>query len=411
MRRLAFYAPLAPLLLAAALARAGEEATSGAVEVELVEGEKLKGDLVEIEAGEIRVRTAEGREERVRLADIVRLAPQEAAKDLPGEGSAGIEVLLVLRTGETLRGRLVVAATDAVVARTKSLGKITVPLKSLAGLAFGDGRSKGDLVALLARGEVGKKDRLYTASGDRIEGIVEGFSGDGLRFDSDLGKIPYRFEGLQAVAFGALAEAPKLPDRTYALARLDEGDLACDPAGIELGVLKLAALAGFECAAPLGAVREIAVRNGRLVHLSEVDPAKVETKSFIEGLPFVWDVRRDANALGRPLKLGSRTYERGLGTHAYTRLTYPLDGAYARFSALVGLDAEAAGPGSKASFQVLLDGETAFEAVLSRADAPRPVALDLAGAKELVLVVDFGPDGGDQGDVVDWADARLVKRR
>ena len=37
-----------------------------------------------------------------------------------------------------------------------------------------------------------------------------------------------------------------------------------------------------------------------------------------------------------------------------------------------------------------------------------PVSLNLAGVRELTLEVDFGRDG-DVGDVVNWADARLVK--
>jgi len=385
-------------------------AGGAAVSLETVEGGSLKGEIVSVEAGKsIKIRTGTG-DVKVAVPDIVRLTPQEASAELPGEGAAGMEALFLLRTGERLKGRLIVATAEELAVRTESLGRLTVPLKSVAGVVFGEGMAKRDLLREIAAGELAR-DRVYTATGDRIDGLIERFENDGIRFASDLGKIPYRFDALSALAFGAFAGAPALPKRSYCTVRLAEGELACDLAGIAAdGRLRLAALAGFECELPVGAIRELTVRNGRLVHLSELEP-RVETKSYIEGLPFVWQVRRDRNVLGRPLKLGTRTYARGVGVHSYTRLAYPLGGGYARFEALAGLDADAAGRTSKAALRVLVDGEKVFEAVLARGDEPARIALNLAGKKELVLVADFGPDGDDRGDAVNWVDARLVKKK
>jgi hypothetical protein len=86
---------------------------------------------------------------------------------------------------------------------------------------------------------------------------------------------------------------------------------------------------------------------------------------------------------------------------------------YRRFEAQIALD-ETAGFEGSAIFKVLLEsapGEwrTAYESLPVRGgDAPRQVAIDLAGAARIALVVDFA----DRGDVCDWADwleARLVK--
>ena len=81
---------------------------------------------------------------------------------------------------------------------------------------------------------------------------------------------------------------------------------------------------------------------------------------------------------------------------------------YARFEALVGLDA-ATGKRGRADVRIRIDGkEVDFPALRALTAGPAvPVRLDVRGAKELVLVIDFGPTGGVQADV-NWGDARLI---
>ena len=46
--------------------------------------------------------------------------------------------------------------------------------------------------------------------------------------------------------------------------------------------------------------------------------------------------RLDRDAENQPLRLGGRRYVKGIGTHAPSEIVYPLNGAYARFAAVVG---------------------------------------------------------------------------
>lgn len=64
----------------------------------------------------------------------------------------------------------------------------------------------------------------------------------------------------------------------------------------------------------------------------------------------------DRNLTGRPLAIGERTFERGLGTHAASRIVYRLDGRFERFEAWVGLDA-LTGKNGSVRFQVVGRGE------------------------------------------------------
>ena len=76
---------------------------------------------------------------------------------------------------------------------------------------------------------------------------------------------------------------------------------------------------------------------------------------------------------------------------------------------MVGFD-DAAKKIGRVDCRVFADGKELYANPDLRADAP-PVklALPVAGAEQLRLVVDFGPDQ-DTGDRVIWANARLYRR-
>lgn len=113
------------------------------------------------------------------------------------------------------------------------------------------------------------------------------------------------------------------------------------------------------------------------------------------------------SVMGNPITVGGARYQHGIGTHADSDLTIDLKGSAERFLAVVGVDNEAASEGS-VIFRVLVDGKVKAETELLRAvDAPKLLSVDLAGAKQLRLLVSSGPDGANN-DHADWAGAALV---
>jgi len=109
---------------------------------------------------------------------------------------------------------------------------------------------------------------------------------------------------------------------------------------------------------------------------------------------------------GRILTLNGKTYARGFGTHASSEMRYSLQGTdgaeCTRFTADIGVDDEVGDRGSVV-FQVYLDGVKAYDSgTMTGADATKQVDLDLAGKRELRLVVtDAG--NGIHYDHADWA--------
>lgn len=110
---------------------------------------------------------------------------------------------------------------------------------------------------------------------------------------------------------------------------------------------------------------------------------------------------------GRPLKLGSTTYSKGLGVHAESRIRYFVGNACTSFTAKVGLDEEVGWLGS-ASFHVYVDGVQVVESPrLTGISATYSLIAPISGASYVDLVVDDQGDGIDK-DHADWADATFL---
>jgi alpha-galactosidase len=117
-------------------------------------------------------------------------------------------------------------------------------------------------------------------------------------------------------------------------------------------------------------------------------------------------------------KLGGVTYPHALPLVSDGDLTIDLGGAATRFMSMVGIDdgnplqppaagAPPSAPGSVV-FAAWVDGKKVFESdVMKRGDRPKPVSIDLSGAKTLVLAVVDGNDG-TAGDNADWAGAAII---
>jgi len=119
-------------------------------------------------------------------------------------------------------------------------------------------------------------------------------------------------------------------------------------------------------------------------------------------------IRRDRSMRGRPITLDGKVYAKGLGVHATSELVYALDGQWTGFTALAGVDDEVENGKGAMTFQVWLDGQKVWDSgVLREGSGAKPVAVPLAGRKELRLVVDSG--GADDWDHADWANAQLLR--
>jgi len=123
-----------------------------------------------------------------------------------------------------------------------------------------------------------------------------------------------------------------------------------------------------------------------------------------------FDAIQKNNRFGKPLKLGGKTYSRGIFCHALSKLVVRLPGPGKTFHAEVGLDRNEQTSGGRGSvvFSVALGAREAFKsAVLREGMPPVSVNVDLGGAAEFVLQVSDAEDG-IACDQADWAEARIT---
>ena len=142
------------------------------------------------------------------------------------------------------------------------------------------------------------------------------------------------------------------------------------------------------------------------IYLSDLSPAGTPINGWG---PTEFDTSNgeDVGGDGNPITLNGIVYDKGLGVHAYSEVTYNLAGGYSRFLADVGVDDEN-NPGGTVVFRVLADGNEIFNSgTMANASTTQSVDVSVVGVNTLTLIVDDAGDGvgSDHGD---WAVARLL---
>lgn len=137
-------------------------------------------------------------------------------------------------------------------------------------------------------------------------------------------------------------------------------------------------------------------------------PELVASSSQSWGVMGANTAAHELNKAGLPLRIGEKSYKKGIGHHANGTITVPLEGCYTRFDAEVGLQPWAGG--GSVVFRVLVDGECRFDSGVMKMNGPsRSVTVPLDGADELLLEVTDAGDG-ISCDMANWADARLTRK-
>ncbi|MHB0998667.1 MAG: NPCBM/NEW2 domain-containing protein [Armatimonadota bacterium] len=109
---------------------------------------------------------------------------------------------------------------------------------------------------------------------------------------------------------------------------------------------------------------------------------------------------------GRLLKIGDKEFNRGLICHAVSKVIVQLPGNGARFSSIIGVDANAGG--GTVIFSVKCGGKEVFRSRVMQGSEPGiPVDIDLKGARSFTISAEDAGDG-IACDHADWADAKVT---
>ncbi|MCB1130987.1 MAG: NPCBM/NEW2 domain-containing protein, partial [Verrucomicrobiae bacterium] len=240
----------------------------------------------------------------------------------------------------------------------------------------------------------------------RAAGVLEMTAGYGAEIERD-GRRVELHSGL-AVAGAKMAEATE--ETPFGQAAIREVTVPGD--NCEL-LFRLGRIPGLPGAALQTGVRNTGDRPLRLVRTMAMEmPGGRLTRSRVmlkTGMASatnqpLGEIRDNLSANQEPLRIAGEMFPQGIGCHAPSEMVFPLDGKFARFQCLAGLDD--AGSGS-VTFEVHADGEKLFDSgLVLRGQPARVIDVDVSGKRELRLVITDGGDG-TQFDWADWVDAGL----
>jgi hypothetical protein len=261
------------------------------------------------------------------------------------------------------------------------------------------------------------RDHVVLRNGDVLEGVLSGLTAKKVEVEVDKKAVEVATDKVAAVALGTDIVTSLKPKGVYGRVVLfgEGGDIGArlslvSAACADGRTLQGKTLFGSDLRVPLERVAALDVYQGRAVYLSDLKPTRFEFTPYLgEGGP-VWPWVADGSVADCDLRLAGSTYDKGLGLHSKSRVSYNIAGAYRRFEARVGLDDETGREGSVRVW-VLADGkplDIGTDRELTARSGPLIVAVSVVGAKELTLEVDFG-ERADKQDHVNWCDARLVK--
>ena len=150
---------------------------------------------------------------------------------------------------------------------------------------------------------------------------------------------------------------------------------------------------------PAAVAQPTDVPSGARRWLSELTPTTVTYGFLPPKTDRAWD--------GGVIEMGDVTYRRGIGVHAWTRMTYAVPAEATAFEAVIGLadDTRECEPAA-VTFEVLdAAGQVRFASgLIVRGDAPFPVQVPVDDTPQITLVVTEGGNGRDC-DHANWADA------
>jgi hypothetical protein len=361
----------------------------------------------------------------VPLAELRRIEIEDARLPaLPAHG----HLRVTLTAGEILVGTFAGSIPDGMILRTAEAGELELPFEVVKTIVAVPPEAPPCFEPDHTRAPRTDEDVAYLASGDEYVGIVLAAAEDGLEMETGRGST--RRVAWEDLLVLQLANDPAAPFsgvevelETVEGARL----LVADGPTLASGVVRfsLRSLPDVELGVPIDALREIRAWGGAFDYASRLPFASRlvryygDTESeFERAFNESWyGARADRRPDGCPLRLAGTTYRHGIAVHSRSLVTVALDGGYAAFEVLFGIDdvilqdvSEEDAPKYDVDARILGDGEVLWEAKGVRyGQPPRRIGpLDVTGVQELVLEVDFGSEG-DVLDRATWANPMLVR--
>lgn len=383
------------------------------VEVQTLDGQKTGGHLTELGQQRITIESATGPVtfEVSKLMSVSSAGEQNADAARP-------QVVVELIDDTRLNAKSFSTSKGEAQIELVAGGNIKAPTKIIRYARFVEtaptqgqlAKQWDEILALEPEGDLlvtRKKGSL-----DYTEGLVRDIDADTVNFSLDGEDINVKRPRVEAVLYYR-ATAPTLPDAQCVVHLRGSGQISASRLGLDGDAISVTTTAGAMLELPVDSLARLDYSVGKIQYLSDLEAELTEVTPYVGGpknlasYAAAFAPRRDRNFENEPLKLGGRSYDKGLALHSQTRQTYRLAGKFRQFTALAGID-DAVSVGGDVLLQVSGDGKPLWEGTIKGGEPPQALELDVAGVKRLELLVGFGDDL-DIGDHLDLCDAKLMK--
>lgn len=397
-RRLVPLVVAAMLLMTAVSAAQQTAADAGAMKLILLDGQTVAAKSLSIAGGKL---SGDGVPAGLSLDDLRRI-------DLPGAtAAAGKSAVVVdLRGGGRVLGKSATIGDDKCLIDWPHGEKLSLAIDVVRAIRFDPTTANPEFDKAVAA-PAADADRIFFKFDDKFDSIA------GLIVSLTAEQLTFQFEGQERKLprnqlYGiVLAQAQAEDDPTRCLVWLRDGSrlggdlmsLADDKTTLELP-------GGGKAAFPWSAAAKIDIRSDRVAFLSDLKPLSVEESALVT-LSRPW--QRDKNVLAGPLTLGTKVFDKGIGVHARSSLTFAADKKYDTLAATIGIDAGTLGKGD-CVFTVLGDGQPVFNKRVKGNEPPQDIQVEIGRFEQVTLLVEPGADL-DLADHANWCDVRMIKAK
>jgi hypothetical protein len=377
-----------------------------------VAGKEYRGPLHRLHS-DWSVEIGRGVRHRIAGADLISLRQQgELLPPLPTDEH------LILANGDRLPVQDLRLDEEKLHFRNKDIGgeaKLSMPLSAVTLIwrTAPDREARPEVFRRRLVAAKRSRDQVLLRNGDTIEGTLHALGPGNVEIEVNKKMVTAQWKQVSAIALSTELADRLRPRGIYARlvlteppgspgARVTLTEASCDGA-----VVSGKTVFGANVRFPLERVAALDILGGKVVALEDVVPSKYEYRPYLN---YKWSWSVDRNVCGQDIRLAGSTFDRGIGMQAHSLLSFPLNGTYRRFEALVGLD-ERDGRDGSVRVKVLLDGKEVDlrkKTPLVRADGPILVNVLVEGAETLTLEV-ANADNGPVQAVVNWVNGRLVK--
>ena len=248
---------------------------------------------------------------------------------------------------------------------------------------------------------------------DQLEGIVHEVNDTSVAFEYEGERIQVARAKLEGILFRPQASG-ELLDAVCRIKDTAGGVWNVRSLQSENNRVQFTTVAGATSQISLERLLEVDFSAANLVFLSDLEPETVEWRPYFQSpttprsLIQWFQPKRDQGADGLPLSLGGETYEKGLALHSRGLLTYRLTKKYQRLVATVGIE-ERYRATANLTLVVTGDDRILLTRAMKGTDEPFELELEIQNVRRLKILVDFGDDRSDAGDLLYLCNARLVK--